>query len=92
MVQRNTPLNQKAFDWIGEAEMPSVDVKYHPKTFGNAVLVAASSQLSVLCSCNWPLTTGSLRSLGAQWQVLEFACGSAVAGLRICGWEKFALF
>lgn len=55
--------------------------------------------------CHWPcpstpcsspemdsLTGGSLPSAGAHGQVLEFACASAVEGLRIWGWEIFPIF
>ena len=81
-VQHNTPLKRKAFDWIGEAEMPSVDVKYHPKTSGNAGLVAAPA----------PALSALLLQLALNKWVPAFTGGS-LAGAGVClgqcsGWIK----
>lgn len=75
-VQHNTALNQKAFDWFGEAEIPSVDVKYHPKTFGNAVLVAAPA----------PALSALLLQLALNKWTPAFT-GGLLAGAGACLWQ-----
>lgn len=73
--QHNAPLNQKAFDWTDEAEIPSVDMKYCLETFGDTAYVTGHAP--ALCA---PL----LRWTPNRW-IPAFRRGSwAGAGACLC--------